>query len=75
MDYHRVIASTQFAMPVMAYFMGTQHWPITEPSEIHRKARKIVVEKEGKHPCGSTSLLYLPRDKGGRGLDLIEGEY
>ena len=59
-DYHRVIASNQFAMPVMSYFMWTQHWPITELREIDREACKIVVENEGKHPCGSTSLLYLP---------------
>ena len=26
-------------------------------------------------PCGSTSLLYLPRDKGGRGLRSIEREH
>ena len=74
-DYHRVIASTQFAMPAMSYFMLTQHWPITELREIDREARKIVVENGGKHPCGSTSLLYLPRDKGGRGLRSIEREY
>lgn len=55
--------------------MGTQNCPITEPSEIHRKAYKIVVENEGKHPCGSTSLLYLPRYMGRTGLRLIEGEY
>ena len=40
-----------------------------------REARKIVVENGGRHPCGSTSLLYLPRDKGGRGLRSIEREH
>ena len=65
-DYHRVIASTQFAMPAMSYFMWTQHWSITELREIDREARKIVVENGGKHPCGSTSLLCLPQNKGGR---------
>lgn len=28
-DYHRVIASTQFVMLAINYFMLTQHWPIT----------------------------------------------
>ena len=48
---------------------------ITELKQIDREARKIVVENRGKHPCGSTSLLYLSRDKDGRGLRSIETEY
>ena len=71
-DYHRVIASNQFALPAMAYFMWTQHWPATELRQVDRDARKIVTEGGGKHPCGTTSLLYLPRDKGGRGLRSVE---
>ena len=54
--------------------MWTQHWPITERREIEREARKIVVGNGGKQPCGSTSLLHLPRDNGGRGLRSIERE-
>ena len=65
LDYHRVTASNQFAMPAMSYFMRTQHCSITELRDIDREARKIVVQNGGKHPCGSTSLMYLPRDKGG----------
>ena len=74
-DYHRVIASNQFALPAMSYFMWTQHWPITELRQVDRDARKIITEGGGKHPCGTTSLLYLPRDKGGRGLRSVETEY
>ena len=29
---------------------------------------KIVVEKGVKHPSGSTAILYMPREKGGRGV-------
>ena len=46
-----------------------------ELKQIDSEARKIVVENEGKHPCGSTSLLYLSRDEGGRGLRSIKTEY
>ena len=74
-NYHRVIASNQFALPAMSYFMWTQHWPITELRQVDRDARKIVTEGGGKHPCGTTSLLYLPRDKGGRGLRSVETEF
>ena len=37
-----------------------------------RAARKIIVENGGKHPASLTSLLYLPREKGGRGLQSVE---
>ena len=74
-DYHRVVASSQFAMPALSYNMWTQYWPITELRQIDKEARKIVVENGGKHPCSSTSLLYLSRNKGGRGLHSTETEY
>ena len=70
-----MIASNQFALPAMSYFMWTQHWPITELIEVDRDAHKIVTEGGGKHPRGTTSLLYLPRDKGGRGLRSVETKY
>ena len=37
-------------------------------------ARKIIVENGGKHPASLTSLLYLLRQKGGRGLRSVEHE-
>jgi len=55
--------------------MWTQQWPITDLQQIDREDRKIIVENEGRHPCGSNALLYLPRNKGGRGLCLVEMEY
>ena len=55
--------------------MDSRHWQIRELRQVDRDARKIVTEGRGKHPCGTTSLLYLPRDKGGRGLCSAETEY
>ena len=74
-DYNRVVASNQFALPVLGYLMWTQHWPVTDLKIVDREARKIIVENGGKHPGGSTALLYLPREKGGRGLRAVETEY
>ena len=74
-DHNRVTASNQFALPLLSYLMWTQHWPLTELSKIDREARKIIVKSGGKHPCGSTSILYLPREKGGRILRSVEQEY
>ena len=67
-----MIVSNQFALPAMSYFMWTQHWPIKELRQVDRDACKIVTEGGGKHPCGTTTLLYLPPDKGGRGLRSVE---
>ena len=48
---------------------------MTELKTLDREARKKVVENGGKHPSGSTAILYMPREKGGRGLRSIEEEY
>ena len=40
-----------------------------------RAARKIIVKNGGKHPASLTCLLYLLREKGGRGLRSVEREY
>ena len=77
-DHNRVTASNQFALPVLGYLMWTQQWPVTELKKLDREACKVVVENGGKHPHGSTAILYIlymPREKGGRGLRSIEEEY
>ena len=74
-DHNRVTASNQFALPVLGYLIWTQQWPVTQFKKLDREARKIVVKNGGKHPSGSTAILYKPREKGGRGLRSIEEEY
>ena len=74
-DINRVRASNQYTMPVLTYLMWTQHWPITELRVIDREARKIISENGGKHPLSSTAIMYLAREKGGRGLRSVEREY
>ena len=34
-----------------------------------------MVENGGKHPAGSSALLYLPRAVGGRGMKSVETVY
>ena len=65
-DYNNVLATNQFALPVITYFMWTQVWPITELQIIDCETRKIMVENRAKHPLDSTERLYLPRNIGGR---------
>lgn len=65
-DENRVIATNQYALPVLSYLMWTQ----TEIKKIDREARKIIVNN-----IGSTALLYLSREQGGRGLQSVENMY
>lgn len=74
-DMNRVTASNQLALPVLTYLMWSQHWNLTDLRNIDREARKVISENGGKHPLGSTALLYLPRHQGGRGLRSVETEY
>ena len=54
--------------------MWTQHWTLSELRDVDRAARKIIVENGDKHPANLTSLLYLPREKGSRGMRSVEHE-
>ena len=74
-DCNRVQATNQYALPVLRYLIWTQHWPLSELRDVDRAARKIIFENGGNHPASLTSLLYLPREKGGRGLRSVEHEY
>ena len=60
---------------MLRYSVWTQHWTLTELRDVDRATRKIIVENDGKHPASRTSLLYLPREKGGRGLRSVEHKY
>ncbi|XP_068707674.1 uncharacterized protein [Montipora foliosa] len=70
-----VMQDEKLALEFLSYLMWTQHWPITELRVIDREARKIICENGGKNPLSSTAMLYLPRDKSGRGLRAFEQEY
>ena len=54
--------------------MWTQHWRLEElQSEID--TWKLISENSGIHPLSFSGVLYLPRDKGGRGLKSVEQYY
>ena len=55
--------------------MCTQTWPLAQLQQVDREARKIIVEFGGKHPQGSTAILYMSRKCGGRGLRSVETTY
>ena len=71
-DHNRITATSQFALPVLAYLMRTQKWPIADLQQLDRETRNIMVENGGQHPLGSKALLHLSRKVGGRGLKSVK---
>ena len=69
------MASNQNALLVLTYLVWTQTWPISNIQKLDRHGRKIIVEKGGNLPKGSTAILYMSRKLGGRGLKSVENEY
>ena len=57
-DHAKVMASNQYALPVLTYLTWTQTWPIANIQQLDREGRKIIVENGGNHPNGSTAIPY-----------------
>ena len=74
-DTNRVQASNQLAMPVLSYFMWSQHWCLTDLRDIDRQARKISCESGGKHPLELKANVYLQRALGERGMRSVKEEF
>ena len=49
-DHAKVVASNQYALPVLTYLMWTQTWPIANIQQLDREGRKIIVENGRNHP-------------------------
>ena len=45
-DHAKVVASNQYALPVLTYLMWTQTWPTANIQQLDREERNIIVEKE-----------------------------
>ena len=74
-DHAKVVASNQYALPVLTYLMWTQTWPIASISQFDQEGRNIIVKNGGNHLKGSTAILYVSRMLGGRGLKSVDNEY
>ena len=57
-DHAKVMASNQYALPVLTYLMWTQTWPIANIQQLDPEGRKIIVDNGGNHPKESTGILY-----------------
>ena len=71
----KVNATNSFATSVLLYHMWTADWPIEHLRELDRSTRQIMNDNKAKHKHESTSLLYLPVGKGGKGMQELETLY
>ena len=56
----------------MRYVTGIIEWHQEELQRMDRKTRKLLTIYGSFHPRSDVDSLYVPRDKGGRGLMAIE---
>jgi hypothetical protein len=56
-------------MPVLSYTGGVIEWTQSKVEELDRKTWKTHNMFKGLHPRSYTHRLYLPRQKGGQGLE------
>ena len=71
-----VVASNQYASPVLTYLMWAQTWPIANIQRLDREGRKIIVEKMEEITLRDRQRyrLDMSRKLGGRGLKSVENE-
>lgn len=64
-----------WAIPTIRYSFGVVHWNRTEIKQLDIKVRTLLTKSGQHHPKSAIERLYLPRDKGGRGLINLEQAY
>ena len=62
------MAVNTWAVATLRYSTGVVDWTVEELKELDRKTRKMMTLHGALHPKNDVDRLYLPRQKGGRGL-------
>ena len=65
---HIIKAINSWALPVVRYTVGIIDWTQAELEDLDRKTRKVMSAHHALHPQSNVVRLFLPRQKGGRGL-------
>ena len=67
-----VKAINSWAVPIIRYGAGIVDWKKSELRNLDTKTRKFLNMYQALHPRSNVDRLYVPRSKGGRGLQSIE---
>ena len=57
-----------WAVAILRYSASVVEWRSDELKELERKTRKMMTMHEVLHPKSDVDRIYLPKQKGGRGL-------
>lgn len=69
---NKIQATNTLAIPLLLYTFGAVKWNVNELKELDRETRKMMTIHRSHHPRSSVPRIYLPRDRGGRGLLNLE---
>ena len=73
--YNKVIATNAFVFSSIQYFMWSEKINLTDLREMDSILRDIMNRNKAKYKLQINSILYLPRNKGGRGIKNLEMTY
>ena len=62
------MAVNTWSVHIPRYSAGVAEWRSDELKELDRKTRKMITVHGALHPKSDVNLVYLPRQKRGRGL-------
>ena len=72
---NRTEAINTLATPVVTYSFNIVDWKLEQIRKLDRKTRKLLTMERMHHPIADVDRMYLPRNKGGRGLIQLEIAY
>ena len=72
---NRMEAINTLATPVVTYSFNIVDWKMEEIRKLDRKSRKLLTMERMHHSRADVDRMYLPRNKGGRGLIQLEIAY
>ena len=74
-DYNKVMATNIFVNSVIEYFFWSERFNIDDLKKMDICVREALVKNGAKHYQQMNDLLYLTKNKGGKGLKSIEQSY
>ena len=69
---NKIMAVNTWAVATLRNSTGVVYWKVDKLNELDRKTRNMMILHGALHPKSDVDRLYLPRQKGGKGLICCE---
>ena len=70
---NKIKGTNTWAVSLMRYGAGILKWTSEELKALDRRTRNMMTMNKALHPKSNVERIYIPREKGGRGLISCEG--